>query len=325
MSYAQYIKEIGRGINGARELPAQDAQQLYAAMLDGGVPDLELGAILLALRMKTESLSELLGFHQALSERVARLRPPAGRSRTVVVPSYNGARSQPNLMPLVVLLLQRLGVPVLVHGTLDGYGRVASAFVFRELGVLPCMTLTQAQDALDRDGLAFVPAALLSSGLANLLALRQRLGVRNTAHTLAKIIDPFGGEGLRLVCMTHPDYLQKMREVFLATGELALLMRGTEGEAYANPNKRPRIELYRDGAMQVLFEQEHMAPQAQAPQEMEAKAAAQWIRKALQGGVALPLPIINQLACCLYGSGYCSDFSEAKAIIAVELRSPIVT
>jgi anthranilate phosphoribosyltransferase len=324
MSYAHYLKEIGRGMNGARELPPEDAQRLYAAMLDGGVPELELGAILLALRMKSESLSELLGFHQALSERVARLHSPTGKARTVVVPTYNGARSQPNLMPLVVLLLQRLGVPVLVHGTLDGNGRVASALVFRELGVLPCLTLTQAQDALDQKGLAFVPTALLSPGLANLLSLRQRLGVRNTAHTLAKIIDPFEGAGLRLVCMTHPDYLQKMRDLFLATGELALLMRGTEGEAYANPSKRPRIELYRDGAMQVLFEQEHMTPQPQAPQDLEAKAAAAWIRKALQGGVALPLPIVNQLACCLYGSGYCADFNEAKAIIAVELRSPLL-
>jgi anthranilate phosphoribosyltransferase len=324
MNYAQYIKEIGRGMNGARELNATDAHQLYAAMLDGGVPELELGAILLALRMKTESLSELLGFHQALSERVVRLRPPAGKARAIVVPSYNGARSQPNLMPLVVMLLQRLGVPVLVHGALDGGGRVAGAMVFRELGLLPSLTVAQAQDALDQSGLAFVPTALLSPGLANLLALRQRLGVRNTAHTLAKIIDPFGGAGLRLVCMTHPDYLQRMRELFLATGELALVMRGTEGEAYANPSKRPRIELYRDGAVEVLFEQEHMAPQATAPQDLEAKATAAWIRRALQGGVALPLPIVNQLACCLYGSGYCADFNEAKAVVAVELRNPLV-
>ena len=321
MSYTHYIKEIGRGAKGSRELSPEDARKLYAVMLDGGVPDLELGAILLALRMKTESLGELLGFHQALSERVARLRPPGDRARSVVIPTYNGARGQPNLMPLVALLLQRLGVPVLVHGTLEGNGRVASAAVLRELGVLPCATLTQAQDTLDRNGLAFVPTALLSPGLASLLALRQRLGVRNSAHTLAKILDPFGGAGLRLVCMTHPDYLQRMRELFLATGERALVMRGTEGEAYANPNKRPRIELYRDGAMQVLFEQEHMAPQAGLPQDLEAKATAAWIHKALQGGVALPRPIVDQLACCLYGSDHCADFNAAKAVIAVELRS----
>ena len=50
MSYGHYIKEIGRGANGARDLSQEDARQLYAAMLDGGVPDLELGAIILAGR-----------------------------------------------------------------------------------------------------------------------------------------------------------------------------------------------------------------------------------------------------------------------------------
>jgi anthranilate phosphoribosyltransferase len=62
MSYAHYIKEIGRGAEGARNLSRDDACQLYAAMLDGGVPDLELGAIILGLRVKGESLDEMLGF-----------------------------------------------------------------------------------------------------------------------------------------------------------------------------------------------------------------------------------------------------------------------
>src|SRR5690606_4315698 len=113
--------------------------QLFGAMLDGGVPDLELGALMLALRMKTESVSELLGFARALTTRVHRLLPPTDAVRPVVLPSYNGARRQPNLVPLVALALQRIGVPVLVHGLLEGNGRVASAFIFRELGIMPCV------------------------------------------------------------------------------------------------------------------------------------------------------------------------------------------
>jgi len=323
MIYQQFIKEIGRGANGSRNLSEEDARALYAAMLDGGVPDLELGAIVLALRMKTESLSELLGFYGALNDRLHRLEAPKGAVRPVVIPTYNGARSQPNLMPLVAFLLKRMGITVLVHGTLEGHGRVASASVFSALGVQPCATLSQAQDQLDREDLAFVPTAVLSPGLADLLALRQRLGVRNAAHTLAKLIDPFGGVGLRLVCMTHPDYLEKTRQFFLATGELGLVMRGTEGEAYANPKKRPRIELYRDGAAQVLFEQEHMTPLAHAPQDLNAEGTAAYIRKALDGNAGLPLPIVNQLACCLYACGYARDLNQAKAVVALELRNHV--
>ena len=41
MSFAHYIKEIGRGVQDAGDLSEQDAYQLFGAMLDGGVPELE--------------------------------------------------------------------------------------------------------------------------------------------------------------------------------------------------------------------------------------------------------------------------------------------
>ena len=44
----------------------------------------------------------------------------------------------------LALLLQRFGVPVLVHGLIEGYGRVTSAHIFRELGVLPVASPHQA-------------------------------------------------------------------------------------------------------------------------------------------------------------------------------------
>ncbi|MFN7087514.1 MAG: DNA-binding protein YbiB [Burkholderiales bacterium] len=317
MNYANYIREIGRGTHSARDLSISDAEQLYAAMLDGGVPELELGAITLALRMKTESLPELIGFYNAINTRLHRLEAPSGKPRPLVIPSYNGTRKQPNLLPLITLLLERFDVPVLMHGTLDGGGRSASAYVLRELGVLPCATLGQAQKALDEGRVAFVPTAVLSPGLAGLLALRSRLGVRNSAHTLAKLIDPFGGAGVRLVGVTHPDYLQKLGEFFAATGESALLMRGTEGEAFANPRKRPRIEFHDAGKRTVLFEEERMATVVKTC-AAEIRATAVWTRKVLEGAASLPLPIVNQLACCLYCSGYAEDFNQAKAIVALE-------
>ena len=76
MTYGAYIKEIGRGAHGSRDLALDDARQLYAAMLDGGVPDLELGAIILGLRVKGESLDEMLGFMSAADDRIDHLEMP---------------------------------------------------------------------------------------------------------------------------------------------------------------------------------------------------------------------------------------------------------
>lgn len=320
MSYAHYIKEIGRGAEGARSLSRDDAYRLYGAMLDGGVPDLEMGAIILALRVKGESFEEMQGFMAAAQERSHGLAVRPGRVRPVILPSYNGARKGANLTPLLALLLKRFGVPVLVHGLLEGYGRITTGHIFRELGIMPSTTLNQVQQALDERNLAFAPLPILSPGLANLLSLRGRMGVRNSAHSLVKMLNPFRGNGVLVAAATHPAFLDLMRDLLAGEGGRALLLRGTEGEPFANPKRRPRIEYLNEGDVSVLFEAEHdsLRTLPNLPDGADAAVTAQWIRRVLDDHLPLPLPIANQLAACLYACGYAGDFNQAKAIVAVD-------
>jgi anthranilate phosphoribosyltransferase len=125
MNVVHDLKRLTGGSAAGGDLSEEDAYELFSAMLDGGVPDLELGALLLAMRLKGESVSELLGFQRALAERLYTLAMPGTRTRPVVVPAYGGARSGHNLLPLLGLLLRRLQIPVLFHGTLEGSGQRA--------------------------------------------------------------------------------------------------------------------------------------------------------------------------------------------------------
>ena len=320
MNLAHYIRELGRGRAGARDLPLEEAHRLYGAMLDGGVPDVELGAITIALRIKGESVSEMTGFLAAINERIDLWRRSDEGPLPVVIPSYSGTRLGPNLTPLLAMLLQRFGIPVLIHGPIEGYGRVTSAHILREFGVLPAKSQAQARQQIAENGLAFVPLQALCPGLGQLLALRAPLGVRNSAHSLVKMIDPFGGRGLLLSSATHPEYLDLMREVLSSVGLHALLLRATEGEPVANPRRRPRIEHLRDGAVEVLFDVEHECPwpMTHLPEECGVQATAAWMHEVLAGAHPIPTPLANQLACCLYASGYADDFNQAKAIVAVE-------
>ncbi len=320
MHFANYIKEICQGAQSAKDLDHEAAYRLYAAMLDGGVPDLELGAILVGLKVRTESLAELLGFYQAVNERLNSLQARSEKLSTVVIPTYNGARRQANLIPLVALLLARFGIPVLLHGTLEGNGRVATAYILRELGIMPCVSVDQARQNLQNDGLAFVLTAVLAPGLNNLLAMRNRLGIRSSAHTLVKLIDPLADQSLRMISVSLPHDASKLRKFFIATQAHALLLQGTEGEAFANPKRRPQLEYFNGGISQILFEAEvrpaRIAPRL--PERNEAAATAHWTKLVLEGEIPLPLPIANQLACLLYASGYTDDMNQAKAIIALE-------
>jgi len=217
---AKYIKEIGRGVNGARALPREDAQALFDAMLAGRVADIELGAVLMAYRIKGEAPHELAGMLDAAHAHCLPLAGPADRV-VVSIPSYNGARKQPNLVPLLALLLAREGIPVLVHGSRQFNGRVTSISLFEALGIVPCSAVAQAESQLrSKDAqpgpLAVLPIDVLSPALARMLDKRMQIGLRNSAHTVVKMLQPVGAhspaEALRLYSYTHPEYRETLTD-----------------------------------------------------------------------------------------------------------------
>lgn len=317
MSFAAMLRELDKGQTSLTE---EEAHDLFAAMLDAGVPDLELGALLHALRAKGESLEELLGFQRAVAERLYHLSPPDRSAPPVVIPAYGGGHNVPNLLSLLALLLQRFGIPVLIHGTLESQDGIATAYVLRELEVFPSASLSQAQQALDRDGLAFVPTAVLCPGLSSLLSLRGRMGVSNSAELMAKLLEPFKGSALHLASAARPGCLDQLRGFLEASETRALLLQSCEGEPFANPFQRPQLEYFHQGTREILFEAETqpIRTMPNLPKASSAAATADWIRQAMAGEAPLPLPLVNQLACCLYGTGYAQDMNQAKAIAALE-------
>ena len=300
MNYGSIIKEIGRGAKGARPLDIPAAAALFGDILDGSVPALELGAILIALRIKSESLGELLGFKQAMDIRTAQVAVPAG-PRCVVLPTYNGARRQANLMPLVALLLARAGVPVLIQGRHDFDTRVSPFELLAALDLHPAGDVLRAGEELAARGIACIGVDRLLLGLDALLSLRPRLGVRGSGHVMAKLIDPCRGRSVRVVSVTHPEYLERM-DAFLcadtAAGGRAMLLRGTEGEIHANPRRCPTIKTYVDGAgaIAVAGEEGGAPPLDTLPDLPSVADNAALIRAMLAGEVPIPAPILAQVA-----------------------------
>lgn len=321
MNLAEMIREIGRGAAGSRALDQGTAERLFGAILDGEVPDLELGAILAALRMKGESVDELAGFLAAASQRLSPLAaPPQGPP--VILPTYNGARRAANLTPLLALVLREMGVPVLVHGSAGAFGRVTSLDVFAALDVPLAASGTEMSARLAADGLAVVAIDTLAPKLARLLALRTRLGLRSAAHSIIKLLDPFQHGGLVVAAGTHPPYLESMREILLARGASGLVLRATEGEPFANPRRRPAIDLIRGGRVEPLVaaERDSVVVLPSLPETLDATSTATWSRRVLAGEVLLPLPLACQVAACLVGVGKSSSLRQGLASLSARFR-----
>ncbi len=94
MDYRKIIKEIGRGKPRARLTGYATARGLYAHMLNGEVPDLELRRIDCATYQR-EGEAEMPRFYEAMQNHTIKLTPPAGKPMPIVIPSYNGRVNRP--------------------------------------------------------------------------------------------------------------------------------------------------------------------------------------------------------------------------------------
>jgi len=314
-SYAEYLALLdAEGEPFANET---ELALLAGAMLDGGVADLELGALFGSIRRRAQQPSLLRALLSAVDRRVTRWRGEG--PMPVVIGCYGGAADVPTLSPLLALLLARFDVPVLMHGPLHSDQGVSAALVLRELGIMPCAQQQQAAVDLATRRIAFVPDALLAPGLAFLAALRARLGPLPLLVTAGRLIDPFDCGALVVAAGNDADELELMRASVASQNLRSLLLRATDGEAFANPFARPRMEHWQAGEQRILFDDD--APPARGrsalPVALDAGATAAWIRQACSGARAVPTPIVNQLAACLHAVGYCEDFNQAKALAAI--------
>jgi anthranilate phosphoribosyltransferase len=304
ISITPFIREIGRGKDGARSLSEADAYSLMSHILRGEVSDLAIGAAVLALRMKGESVDELRGFLRAAHEHCL---PLTHDKPVVIIPSYNGARKLPNLVPLLALLLARGGVSVLVQGVVRDAARTTTYEIFQALGLPVVTEAKDAQCAIDSAFAlhepVFMPIATLSPAIAKLLALRQAVGVRNSGHTISKVLAPFSTACVRLVNYTHPEYATSLSDLFSSAAMQSdvLLMRGTEGEAVADARRSQAIEWFSRGERRVMIEAQQgvVTTLPVLPREIDAVSTATYIQSVLAGEHPVPEPIARQVEAVL--------------------------
>jgi anthranilate phosphoribosyltransferase len=291
MSIAPYIKEIGRGQRGARPLDRAQAADLMSQVLDGTVTDLELGAFCLAMRIKGETPEEMAGFLDAAHARMQLV--PAGTRPLVVLPSYNGARRLPVLTPLLALLVARRGLPVLMHGTATEDSRVTVPAVLAALGLPAMETIRPVADG----EAAYTPLQLLSPALKRLLDVRRVVGLRNSGHSMVKLMNPGAGPAVIVSSYTHREYLESMSAVFQLEESTALLLRGTEGEAVADARRLPQMDGFIRGRHVALESGQKgtLTDLPDLPREIDAASTAAYIRDVLDERRPVPTSMQQQV------------------------------
>ncbi|MEK0085110.1 glycosyl transferase family protein [Benzoatithermus flavus] len=242
-AFAAYLRAVARGPTLGRPLDEAEAEAAMGMILDGAVEPVQLGALLLVLRYRTEAPSELAGFVRAVR---ARLRRPEAAAVDLDWPSYADRHKQLPYFLLAALLLAQNGVRVLMHG-IPGEGPATTPVCLAALGIEPATDVEDAARKLDQGGFAYLPLTILSPRLAELFALRPFLGLRTPVHTAARELNPFGAP-CQIQGVFHPTYLELHQATQRLLGQKrAVTFKGGGGEGQRNPDKPCRTLTLVDG------------------------------------------------------------------------------
>ena len=261
--FAQYIRIIGKGKTGARSLTFQEAYDAFSMILKGDVLDLQLGAFLMLLRVKEESVEELAGFVQATKDQL-HYRP---LEVDLDWSSYAGKRKHYPWFLLAALTLAQHGYRVVMHGAAGHtLNRVYTEQVLEFLNYPICHTQDDVEQQLKQRNFAYLPLAAISPVLDELIGLRNVMGLRSPLHTLARLINPFNAKAT-LQAIFHPAYRSSHQHAAFTLGyKNSAVIKGEGGEFERNPDAKTLICGIRDGEM-YEHELPKLTPERSATEE----------------------------------------------------------
>jgi anthranilate phosphoribosyltransferase len=185
-------------------------------VMDGEATPSQLAALLIALRMRGETVEELAGFAAAMRERVLRVEAPAGTIDTVGT-GGDGSRTF-NISTASALVVAASGVPVAKHGNRAITSASGSADVLEALGIRTDHDPASAASALRSFGFAFLFAPNFHPAMKHAGPTRREIGVRTAFNLLGPLTNPAGVQRL-LVGSADPVAAPRLAEVLRLLGD----------------------------------------------------------------------------------------------------------
>jgi len=209
-----------------RSLTLDEARAAMGSVMDGEATPALLAALLVALRMRGETVDELTGFATAMRERVVRVEAPAGAVDTCGTGGDGSGTF--NISTAAALVVAAAGVPVAKHGNRAMTSRSGSADVLDALGVRIDHDADSAGTALRDIGFAFLFATAFHPAMKHAGPTRRELGVRTAFNLLGPLTNPAGARR-QVVGVADPAAAPRLAAVLHRLGVDRAFIVGGEG------------------------------------------------------------------------------------------------
>ncbi|MDX2271571.1 MAG: anthranilate phosphoribosyltransferase family protein [Cyanobacteriota bacterium] len=315
--FREWVKKVGSGQHTSQDLNREEAAQAMRMMLTGEATPAQIGAFLIAHRIKRPTPSELAGMLDAYSE-LGPLLPPLPLARPLLIfgHPYDGRSRTAPLAALVALLLAVAGSPVLLHGS----GRCPTKYgiplldLWLGLGVdWRGLELAEMGQILQATGLGFLylpdhfPAAQM------LMSYRDQIGKRPPLATLELIWTPYAGSFRLISGFVHPPTEETMHTTLSLRGvESWITVKGLEGSCDLPQDRTVILSL---GQERLLLRPRDYGMAAASPPLPDFPLLIEQMQQTLEGSLTpLSAAVVWNGGFYLWQAGHAADLRAGMAL-----------
>jgi anthranilate phosphoribosyltransferase len=240
---ARAIRQLASG----HSLSAEDTAEAFGAIMRGDASAAQVAAILVALRVKGETIPEVAGGARALRDAMVRLPSDAPDTLVDTCGTGGGAVTTFNISTAAALVAAGAGVRIAKHGNRSFTSQCGSADVLEALGVRIECTVQEMVATLREAGIVFMFAPLMHPAMRHVGPVRRELAIHTVMNILGPLANP-AGAGRQVVGVADAHRLPLLAGALAALGSRrAMVVHGEPGMDEVSPLGPTRVLEVRDG------------------------------------------------------------------------------
>jgi anthranilate phosphoribosyltransferase len=256
------ITEAVRALVDRRALTRIEAAAAMEAIMSGAATNAQIAAFLTALRMKGETVEELIGFAQVMRQKAVRIRARGdevagltGTDREMLIDTCGtggDATGTFNVSTATAFVVAGAGLRVAKHGNRSVSSMCGSADVVETLGINLDLAPPKVARCLDEVGIGFLYAPLLHTAMKHVMAARREMGIRTVFNMLGPLTNPAAANaqviGVYSAALTEP-----LARVLAELGTIrAFVVHGADNLDEISNTGESRVSEVREGVVRTF-------------------------------------------------------------------------
>jgi len=311
------IKAAIGALTGRCDLSESEMEGVIRDVMDGHATPAQIGALLVALKMKGERVDEITGAARAMRRHATRV--PTRREVVDTCGTGGDMRHTFNISTAAAFIAAGAGLAIAKHGNRAMSGAVGGADVLEALGVRIELDPARVAACIDEVGIGFLFAPLFHPAMRQVAAPRREIGVRTVFNLLGPLTNPAGATA-QLLGVFAPDWVEPLAHALGRLGSRrAMVVHGDDGLDELSLTGPSLVAELRDGAVHTYrFDPASVGLRCCAPADLaggDANQNAEILRAILAGRAPAPqrdIALLNAAA-ALYVGGAAASLADGLA------------